>query len=209
MVPPPEEGRRQVDRRAHQFEPGRPELRLEAEPPCGPLRRRPHGREHDREDDEDLTPEDLGCGQGLPPSMIWGQIEMSLIAIGQAAESASSQLWIARRVERGTANLDELDHLHERTESMPSTRCVGAQQGQGDIQLDSRWRCFLTFAPDLFGRRNAVPREGTEIIRIEWCRRAQWCSGFFASIWPHVAGRLFQALPKLLRNSRCRRDAPR
>src|SRR3546814_5009170 len=38
---PPEEGRGMVDRQARQLEPGCPELRLEAEPPCGPLRRRP------------------------------------------------------------------------------------------------------------------------------------------------------------------------
>ena len=69
VVPPPEEGRRHIDRRSHNLEPGRAKLRLEAEPPRGPLRRGPHRREHDREDDEDLAPEDLGGGQICPAAV--------------------------------------------------------------------------------------------------------------------------------------------
>jgi hypothetical protein len=68
----PEESWRQVNWRTHQSEPGRSKLRLETEPPCRPLRRHPGGREHAREYDGDLTPEDFGCGQVLPPQMIWG-----------------------------------------------------------------------------------------------------------------------------------------
>ena len=46
-----------------ELEPGVSELRLKAEPPRRPLRRAPGRGEHDREDDEDLAPEDLGRGQ--------------------------------------------------------------------------------------------------------------------------------------------------
>lgn len=49
---------RPTPRMPGQHEPGLAELRLIAELPRGPLRRRPDGGEHDREDDEDLTPED-------------------------------------------------------------------------------------------------------------------------------------------------------
>ena len=62
--PPPEEGRRLVDRPAEQLEPGPAELRLEGEPPSRPFRRRPHEGEHDGADEEDLAPEDLGRVHG-------------------------------------------------------------------------------------------------------------------------------------------------
>ena len=66
VVPPPEEGHRKVDRRIRNREPGRPKLQLEAEPPRRPLSGAPQRREHDREDDQDLAPKDLGGGQGAP-----------------------------------------------------------------------------------------------------------------------------------------------
>ncbi len=63
-VPPPEEGGRQIDgHAARQLEPRLTKLRLEAEPPSRPLRRRPDRDEHDEEDDGDLAPQDLGGGQ--------------------------------------------------------------------------------------------------------------------------------------------------
>ena len=63
-VPPPEEGRRRIDRQAGEIEPRRAELRLEVEPPRGPLRRALGCGEHDGEDGENLAPENLGRGQG-------------------------------------------------------------------------------------------------------------------------------------------------
>src|SRR5262245_23531535 len=68
MVPPPEKGRRYIDWRASDLEPGRTELRLEAKPPCGPLRREPHCGEHDQQHEEDLAPENLGRAQVIPPT---------------------------------------------------------------------------------------------------------------------------------------------
>ena len=61
-VPPPEEGRRIIDRPARQIEPGGAELGLESKPPGRPLRRRPGREEHDQEDGGDLAPEDLRRG---------------------------------------------------------------------------------------------------------------------------------------------------
>ena len=63
--PPPEEGRRRIDRPVAEHEPGRPKLGLIGERRGGPLRRGPHGCEHDQEDREDLTPEDFGCRHGI------------------------------------------------------------------------------------------------------------------------------------------------
>src|SRR5713101_3754789 len=65
-IPPPEESRRQVDRNAApKLEPRLTKLRLVAQSPCGPLRRRPNGDEHDGENDGDLTPEDLRGGHRM------------------------------------------------------------------------------------------------------------------------------------------------
>jgi hypothetical protein len=63
VIPPPKEGRRDIDGRLGELEPGKPELRLETEPPRRPLPRG-HGRsKHDQKHDEDLTPEDFCCSQ--------------------------------------------------------------------------------------------------------------------------------------------------
>src|SRR5216684_4250923 len=57
-IPPPKERRRVIDRHAlRQFEPGLPELRLKTEPPGRPLRCDPGRRQHDSQDESDLTPE--------------------------------------------------------------------------------------------------------------------------------------------------------
>src|SRR5216684_1112839 len=57
-IPPPKERRRVIDRHAlRQFEPGRSELRLKTEPPSRPLRCGPGRRQHDSQDEGDLTPE--------------------------------------------------------------------------------------------------------------------------------------------------------
>src|SRR5216683_3399086 len=57
-IPPPKERRRVIDRCAlRQFEPGLPELRLKTEPPGRPLRCGPGRRQHDSQDEGDLTPE--------------------------------------------------------------------------------------------------------------------------------------------------------
>src|SRR5712692_6605035 len=57
-IPPPEERGRAIDRHTlHQFEPGLPELRLKTEPPSRPLCRGPGHRQHDSQDEGDLTPE--------------------------------------------------------------------------------------------------------------------------------------------------------
>ena len=63
VEPPPEERRRGVDRPAMQdLEPGQAELRLVAELPGRPLRRRPDEGQHDQADGDELAPEDLGRG---------------------------------------------------------------------------------------------------------------------------------------------------
>jgi hypothetical protein len=70
-VTPPEEGRREINRHArHEFEPWLAELRLVAKLPRHPLRRRPHGDEHGREDNDDLTPKDLGRGHTSDQAMV-------------------------------------------------------------------------------------------------------------------------------------------
>ncbi len=58
-IPPPEEGRRVIDRPARNLEPWMAELRLEAKAVCRPLRRGPGREQHDQEDDGDLAPEDF------------------------------------------------------------------------------------------------------------------------------------------------------
>ncbi len=64
-VPPPKEGGREVNRHAWQeFEPWLPELWLVAKFPRHPLRRPPHGDEHNCEDNNDLTPKNPGRGHG-------------------------------------------------------------------------------------------------------------------------------------------------
>ena len=61
--PPPEEGRRIIDRQAGQLEPWRSKLRLEAEAKRSPLRRCPHHHQNDGEDDRDLAPKDSSSAQ--------------------------------------------------------------------------------------------------------------------------------------------------
>ena len=77
VVPPPEEGRRQVDRRICNLEPGRAKLRLEAESPRRPLSGAPHRRQHDRKDGDDLAPKDLGGGQVGPRCNWRGRLKRS------------------------------------------------------------------------------------------------------------------------------------
>ena len=62
-----------VEGPTEQLEPRAPELRLEAEPPSRPLRRRPHEGEHDGADEENLAPEDLGRihGDGRSGGRLW------------------------------------------------------------------------------------------------------------------------------------------
>ena len=57
--PPPEKGRRLAEGPAQAYEPGIAKLRLKAQLPCGPFRRRPEEGEHDGADEEHLAPEDL------------------------------------------------------------------------------------------------------------------------------------------------------
>ena len=58
-VPPPEERGREIDRHSRdQLKPGGSKLRLITEFPGNPLRGRPHCGQHDRKNDEDLSPED-------------------------------------------------------------------------------------------------------------------------------------------------------
>ena len=59
-VPPPEEGRGKIDGNTQQLEPWSAKLRLEAQSPSRPLRRRPDGDQHDGNNDGDLAPQDLG-----------------------------------------------------------------------------------------------------------------------------------------------------
>src|SRR3974377_2308838 len=58
--PPPEEGRRLIDRPTQNFEPGMAELGLVGKAPGDPFRRAPHEGEHDGADEEHLPPEDFG-----------------------------------------------------------------------------------------------------------------------------------------------------
>ena len=68
-VPPPEEGRRKVEREMQQLEPRVAELWLEAEAPGRPLRRAPDRQQDDRKDGDDLAPENLGRGHRRRPFM--------------------------------------------------------------------------------------------------------------------------------------------
>ncbi len=61
--PPPEEGRRIIDRQARQIEPWRSKLGLEAEAKGNPLRRRPRHHQNDGDDYGDLTPKDSASAQ--------------------------------------------------------------------------------------------------------------------------------------------------
>jgi hypothetical protein len=62
--PPPEKGRRMVNRQAENFEPWMAKPRLKAKPPRGPLRRRPDEGEDGGADEEHLAPEDFGRVHG-------------------------------------------------------------------------------------------------------------------------------------------------
>ena len=62
--PPPEEGRRLIERPAEDLEPRAAELGLERKAPGNPLRRSPDEGEHDEADEEHLAPEDLGRVHG-------------------------------------------------------------------------------------------------------------------------------------------------
>ena len=62
--PPPEEGRRLIERPAEELEPRAAELGLESKAPRDPLRRSPDEGEHDEADKEHLAPEDLGRVHG-------------------------------------------------------------------------------------------------------------------------------------------------
>ena len=65
-IPPPEEGRRKIDRNARrEFKPGVTKLRLIAEPPRRPLRRGPRRDQHDGQDAGDLAPKYSGCRHGM------------------------------------------------------------------------------------------------------------------------------------------------
>jgi hypothetical protein len=66
LIPPPEQGGRQVHRDLKHLEPGQSKLRLEGEAPRGPLRRAPDCAEHDQKDDNDLEPQDLRRGHARP-----------------------------------------------------------------------------------------------------------------------------------------------
>jgi hypothetical protein len=64
-IPPPEEGRRKIDRNAwRKFKPGVTKLGLIAEPPRRPLRRGPRREQHDGQDAGDLAPKNSSCGHG-------------------------------------------------------------------------------------------------------------------------------------------------
>ena len=62
--PPPEEGRRLIDRPAEEHEPGTAKLRLEGELPSCPLCCRPDKDEDGSADEKDLDPENLGRVHG-------------------------------------------------------------------------------------------------------------------------------------------------
>src|SRR3546814_12012071 len=91
-----------VDRQARQLEPGCPELRLEAEPPCGPLSRRPGRGEHDQDDDGDLAPEDFCGGQGRIPrcKCSQGRWPIARIARRSTAGSRVRRCWRMKTRER-------------------------------------------------------------------------------------------------------------
>src|SRR5216683_1364088 len=64
-IPPPKERGRIIDRHAlRKLEPGLPELRLKTEPPSRPLRCGPGRRQHNGQDEGDLTPENTVSRHG-------------------------------------------------------------------------------------------------------------------------------------------------
>src|SRR5690606_35639695 len=79
-IPPPEDGRRIIDRNAGEFEPRRAELGLKAEAPGDVLGGAPSGEEDDEEDDGDLPPEDFGRGHAAVLSEMRLEAEASLAA---------------------------------------------------------------------------------------------------------------------------------
>ncbi|WP_221441740.1 hypothetical protein, partial [Acetobacter lovaniensis] len=61
-IPPPEEGRRIVERPARHREPGSAKLGLKAETPGRPFRGTPDGDEDDQQNEGDLPPQDTASG---------------------------------------------------------------------------------------------------------------------------------------------------
>src|SRR5712691_12414512 len=90
-IPPPKERRRVIDRRAlRQFEPGLPELRLKTEPPSRPLRCGPGRRQHDSQDEGDLTPENTVSRHSNSDQLVMGADQrMSPLAKGNPKLSRS------------------------------------------------------------------------------------------------------------------------
>src|SRR5258707_1942645 len=100
-IPPPEERRRVIDRCAlHQFEPGLPELRLKTEPPGRPLRCGPDRRQHNGQDEGDLTPENTVSRHSNSDQLVMGADQrMSPLAKGNPKLSRCRG-WIAWRGNR-------------------------------------------------------------------------------------------------------------
>src|SRR5258708_39699806 len=72
--------------------PRQAELDLISETPRRPLRRAPGRDQHDHDDDENLTPEDLGCGQGVAPDGAFRHQRNDLLLSTQGDLSADRRI---------------------------------------------------------------------------------------------------------------------
>src|SRR5258708_18686275 len=72
--------------------PRQAELDLISETPRRPLRRAPGRDQHDHADDENLTPEDLGCGQSVAPDGAFRHQRNDLLLSTQGDLSADRRL---------------------------------------------------------------------------------------------------------------------
>src|SRR5690606_33547696 len=159
--PPPEEGRRIIDRPARQLEPRLTKLRLEAKAEHDPLRRRPGHRQNDSEDDGNLTPKDSASAQyRLQPAREMEPIK-ELPSLRKATANNSTggcrMLWAAKRT--GCGVVTESNRL-QRSESVV---CVRPPQSPGQTEQFPKRRIAVVRRPDRReGDRPGLVQNGTE-----------------------------------------------
>src|SRR5712692_8755734 len=110
-IPPPKERRRVIDRDAlRQFEPGLSELWLKTEPPGRPLRCGPGRRQHNGQDESDLSPENTVSRHSNSDQLVMGADQrMSPLAKGNPNLSRSRGRIPWRGNRRGFRNSADQD----------------------------------------------------------------------------------------------------